>query len=95
MTASKPGKDVTIAQWASLIGGLVAVLGVIFGFRWWGEYQAEQPIVPTGDWYIMHRGPHAKWCVITPTGVVRTQGINTEAEARNLCSQESRNPRPR
>jgi hypothetical protein len=56
--------------------------------------QAVEPIIPTGDWYVRYGGAHRKWMVITPTGVVRRDGINTETEARNLCNQESRNPKP-
>jgi hypothetical protein len=55
---------------------------------------ADEPAVPTGDWYIRFGGAHRKWMVITPGGVVNRQGINTEGEARTICNQVSGNPRP-
>jgi hypothetical protein len=55
---------------------------------------ADEPVAAIGDWYVRHGGAHRKWMVISPAGVVRRDGINTEAEAKNLCNQESRNPRP-
>jgi hypothetical protein len=55
---------------------------------------ADEPVTAIGDWYVRHGGAHRKWMVVTPQGVVRRQGLNTEAEARDACNLESRNPRP-
>ncbi len=54
-----------------------------------------EPVIKTGDWYVRHGGPHKRWQVITPGGVVFRERINTESEARTVKSAAERNPKPR
>ena len=56
--------------------------------------KANEPIVSTGDWFVRWGGLSKKWQVIRPNGQVRQEGINTEAEARNVLHLEAGNPRP-
>ena len=55
--------------------------------------KANEPIVSTGDWFVRWGGLSKKWQVIRPNGQVRQEGINTEAEARNVLHLEAGNPR--
>jgi hypothetical protein len=54
----------------------------------------EEPVVATGDFYVRHLGPHRRWAVINPQGNVHLEGINSEAEARNVMLRAASNPRP-
>lgn len=54
----------------------------------------HEPIIATGDWYVRYGGPHRRWMVITPSGTIRREGINTEVEAKRQWQSESGNPAP-
>ena len=49
--------------------------------------------VSTGSWEVRWAGLSKKWEVRRPNGSLRLDGINTEAEARNIMHLEAGNPR--
>ena len=55
--ATKPRperRQLTLVQWAGLVAGLVAFLGVVVSARAWSDYQAEQPIEPPYQAFLQH-----------------------------------------
>jgi hypothetical protein len=54
----------------------------------------DEPIAATGDFYVRHLGARRRWAVINPQGNVHIDGLNSEAEARNVMMRAASNPRP-
>jgi len=51
---------------------------------------AETPSA-TGQFYVFWGGNFRKFCVIAPNGMIRAEGITTQAEARNRCNELQNN----
>lgn len=54
MAFANEHKKLSVAQWASLIGGLAVFLVVIVSARTWANYQAEQPIEEPYRLFLEH-----------------------------------------
>ena len=52
-----------------------------------------EPVIATGSYYVRHLGVHRGWAVVDPGGKVRFEGINSEAQAQNMCHAEFRKSR--
>ena len=53
----------------------------------------SEPFISTGEWFVRWGGPSKGWQIIRPNGYVAQEGINTEAEGRNILRLERLKPR--
>jgi hypothetical protein len=51
-----------------------------------GEAASTEPHKGDG-WYVMFRGPHAKWCAIRPDGTIDREGFLTRESAQQYCNE--------